>query len=85
MRFIFNFFLFGIIFYLIYLFFPDAFTTLVSWANKTVEFFQEVFVPLSEKSNAWRGQETATPAEAPAIPPHQALLLFLGLLNPNSR
>ncbi len=78
MRFIFNFILFGIIFYLIYLFFPDVFATLVSWANKTVEFFKEVFVQLSAKFNAWRGQEAAAPAQTPAIPPHEAIFLLLG-------
>lgn len=76
LRFIFNFILFGIIFYLIYLFFPEAFTTLVSWANKTVDFFKDVFVTLSAKYNEWRGQE----ASGTATPPHQALFLLLGML-----
>lgn len=34
LRFLFNFFLFGILYFLIYTFFPDAFHTLVGWAGK---------------------------------------------------
>ena len=49
MRFILNFILFGILFYLIYLFFPEAFNTLVSWANKTYAFLQESFNQISHK------------------------------------
>ncbi|CRX39121.1 hypothetical protein [Estrella lausannensis] len=33
-RFLLNFFLFGILYFLIYTFFPDAFSTLVEWAGK---------------------------------------------------
>lgn len=49
MRFILNFFFFGILFYLIYLLFPEAFHTLVSWADKAVELARELFNRLSEK------------------------------------
>lgn len=49
MRFILNFFFFGLLFYLIYLFFPEAFHTLVSWADKTVDFIKELFARLSDK------------------------------------
>lgn len=42
MRFILNFFLFGFLFYLIYVFFPEAFTTLVSWANHVYDFFKDL-------------------------------------------
>ena len=48
MRFILNFFFFGLLFYLIYLFFPEAFHTLVSWADRTVEFLKEVGMRISD-------------------------------------
>lgn len=50
MRFILNFFFFGILFYLIWMFFPDAFMKLVSWADQIVVFFRDLFVGLWEKS-----------------------------------
>lgn len=37
-RFILNFIFFGVLFYAISLFFPDAFQTLVSWAGKVYSF-----------------------------------------------
>lgn len=42
MRFIWNFIFFGILFYLIWMFFPDAFLTLVSWADHVVAFFRDL-------------------------------------------
>ena len=54
MRFLLNFFFFGITFYLIWMFFPDAFLTLVNWANHVVEFFRELLywiIPQNSKSN----------------------------------
>lgn len=41
MRFILNFFFYGLLFFLIYLFFPEAFNTLVSWANDTYIFLRD--------------------------------------------
>lgn len=49
MRFILNFIFFGLLFYLIYLFFPDAFNTLVSWANNTYDFLRDIVLKISEK------------------------------------
>lgn len=49
MRFILNFFLFGILFYLIYVFFPDAFHTLVSWADTVYNFFRDIILGIKEK------------------------------------
>jgi hypothetical protein len=49
MRFISNFILFGILFYIIYLVFPDAFFTIVGWANKIYAFLREAFLQLSGK------------------------------------
>lgn len=42
MRFIFNFIFFGILFYLIFLFFPEVFKTLVSWAEHTYTFLKSI-------------------------------------------
>lgn len=69
MRFIFNFFLFGFLFYLIYVYFPDAFHTLVSWANAAFDFLKTWITELIHKFNATKAPETP---EAP-----KALLLFL--------
>ena len=49
MRFILNFFFFGLLFYLIYLFFPEAFHTLVSWADRTYEFIKEGILNISDR------------------------------------
>jgi hypothetical protein len=71
MRFIFNFIFFGILFYLIYLFLPDAFFTLVSWANKTYEFLRDLVMELGSKIHDWRGGSSSGSA-----PPQQALFLL---------
>ena len=49
MRFILNFIFFGLLFYLIYLFFPDAFNTLLSWVQQIYEFFRDLFSNVSKK------------------------------------
>lgn len=67
MRFLWNFFFFGILFYLIWMFFPDAFATLVSWANQVVAFFKDLFSGLWDKSQHYvpeRKPETPPPAAA---------------------
>lgn len=69
LRFILNFILFGILFYLIYLFFPEAFATLVSWANKTYEFLRDVFIALGNRVNDWRGKPSGE-----GVPEPKALL-----------
>lgn len=74
-RFIVNFILFGILFYLIYVFFPDAFLTLVSWAQKTYDFLKEVTLQIASKVNEWRGQ--SQPAKEPT---HQAIQYFLSFV-----
>jgi hypothetical protein len=68
MKFIWNFIFFGILFYLIWMFFPDAFLTLVSWANHVVAFFRDLFMGL------WDKFQHQSPA-APAVP--AALLPFI--------
>ena len=76
MRFILNFFFFGLLFYLIWMFFPDAFKTLVSWADQTVAFLTGIFHTGVEKFHT-------KPEQTPAQESVQALLLpityFLGL------
>ena len=49
MRFIFNFIFFGILFYIIYLFFPDAFQTLVSWVSQIYTFLRDLIMQLVKK------------------------------------
>ena len=70
MRFILNFIFYGILFYLIYLVFPDAFFTMVSWAHGITEFIKELYLQLVEKIREWRGQSSGT------TPPQQALMFL---------
>lgn len=49
MRFILNFFFFGLLFYIIWLYFPEAFTTLVHWAAQVVDFFKDLFHSVSDR------------------------------------
>ena len=51
MRFIFNFIFFGLLFFIIWHYFPDVFTTLVSWASKTFDFLKELANELIDKFN----------------------------------
>jgi hypothetical protein len=62
MRFIFNFIFFGILFYLIHIYFPDAFRTLVSWADYIYTFFRDLIVWGIDKA---KGNPTVSPVEAP--------------------
>ena len=62
MRFILNFLFFGFLFYLIYLLFPEAFMTLVGWANKTYEFLRELFILLSDKFHELMGKNNPRPS-----------------------
>jgi len=41
-RFLINFFLYGLLFFFIYKFFPDAFSTLVVWVGKVYDVLAEV-------------------------------------------
>lgn len=68
MRFIFNFIFFGILFYIIYLFFPDAFATLVSWVAKVYEFLRDIFMQVYEKLVGWKKGDTSTPTQALLFP-----------------
>lgn len=49
MRFILNFFFFGFLFFLIYLYFPEAFHTLTLWAQNLFDFLKDTFNSISDK------------------------------------
>lgn len=77
MRFIFSFIFFGLLFYIIWLYFPEAFQTLVSWAASVYNFFYHLVVEIVNKINS---------ASAPKVPEHpitpdtpKAIAQFLGL------
>jgi hypothetical protein len=76
MRFIFNFFFFGILFYLIWMFFPDAFLTLISWADHIVAFFKDLFLGLWGKYHNEIPHSPTGPA-VPTSPAHAMVWLFL--------
>ena len=48
MRFILEFIIFGLIFYALYLYAPDLFAMLVSWAQAIFDFFHDIFNRLRE-------------------------------------
>lgn len=73
MRFIVNFIFFGILFYLLWLYFPEAFQTLVSWANHVVTFIKNVALDLWEKYGT--GKVPAQPSPASSL-----FFLFSGIL-----
>lgn len=49
LRFILNFFIFGLLFYAIWYFFPDAFTTLTTWAGDAFDYIKSLVQNLSHK------------------------------------
>lgn len=67
MRFILNFFFFGLLFYLIWMFFPDAFATLVNWANHLAAYLRELITGISDKVQ--QNQQPAAPVSAWLIMP----------------
>ena len=71
MRFIFNFFFFGILFYLIHIYFPDAFNTLVGWADKVFIFLRDLVISTWAKI---QGTSTTAPAPSP-VPEHAWLAI----------
>lgn len=68
MRFIFNFIFFGLLFYLISLFFPEAFHTLVGWVANIYEFISNLVMAGIAKLNL--GQHPVSNPE-----PAKALLI----------
>ncbi|MFA6914886.1 MAG: hypothetical protein WC222_00680 [Parachlamydiales bacterium] len=51
MRFIFNFVFFGLLFFVIWKFFPDAFTTLVGWVSALYNYLHHLFQSLIDNVN----------------------------------
>ena len=74
MRFIFNFIFFGILFYLIYLFFPEAFHVLVSWADTIYQFLRDLFVLIYKKVEEVR--HSSSPAAPAAL--YSMLTVLIG-------
>lgn len=64
MKFLWNFFFFGILFYLIWLAFPETFMTLVSWANQVFVFVKELVMGVADKV---QHQVPAAPAHAEPV------------------
>lgn len=52
MRFIMSFIVFGLIFYALYLYAPNLFATLVSWAAAIFDFVHGIFNKLSETAKS---------------------------------
>ncbi len=49
MRLIIGFFVYGFIFYLLWMFYPEVFQTLVSWAAHVYDFFHQIVQSVMEK------------------------------------
>lgn len=75
MRFIINFLFFGILFYLIWMYFPDAFKTLVSWAEQIVVFFRDLILGI------WHKYQPETNPASPPVDPNHAMLLMASILS----
>ena len=61
MRFIFNFIFFGILFFLIWHYFPDAFQTMVSWAESAFNFMRELVLWITQKLGVGNGTGSTPP------------------------
>jgi hypothetical protein len=72
MRFILNFIIFGIIFYLIWMFFPEAFQKLVTWTGDVVTFVKNFVLEMWQRY----GHNPSSPTE----PTKTALLLIPGVI-----
>lgn len=49
LKFIANFIVFGVLFYLIYVYFPDQFHILTTWAESIVNFVKDLFHAVMDK------------------------------------
>lgn len=78
MRFILNFFFFGLLFYIIWLYFPDAFTTLVNWAAQVVDFVKETFHSLTGRLPSH--DTPSSPEPAPNSDSIRTLFQYLSVL-----
>lgn len=69
MRFIFNFVFFGLLFFIIWKFFPDAFTTLVGWVTALFNYLHHLFQTLVDSVNrATEGDGHTTKQGAALLP-----------------
>lgn len=66
MRFILNFFFFGFLFFLIAMFFPEAFATMVSWAQKVYTFLSDLIQNLNERLRGSSGTSPTEPTKTAA-------------------
>lgn len=80
LRFLFNFIFFGLLFFIIWQFFPDFFQKLVAWATAVVQFIENLVTMLIEKVNSMSGHPSTPPPEKPAAPPSAANLFWLASL-----
>ncbi len=64
MRFILNFIFFGILFYLLWVYFPDQFEILKSWAASAVDLIKQLYHTLMDKLHV-----SGTTPMPPAVPP----------------
>ena len=71
LRFILNFFLFGLLFYAIYFFFPDAFLRLVAWISAVFDWLKDFINHLTDRLNSTK---EPAPIQTPALIP---LIAFL--------
>ncbi len=55
MKFILNFIFFGVLFYAIYLAFPEVFFTMAGWADKMYHFLSNIILTLSGKLQETKG------------------------------
>jgi hypothetical protein len=60
MRFVFNFIFFGLLFYLIWQYFPDAFKTMQEWAGEIVNFCHDLIVQLIDRLSNLKSQRTSS-------------------------
>jgi hypothetical protein len=63
MRFILNFIFFGILFFLIWHYFPEVFQTLVSWAEGLFNFVRELITWIVQKTGMGNGTGSTTPPD----------------------
>jgi len=61
MRFILNFIFFGILFFLIWHYFPEFFQTLVSWAESAFNFVRELVTWVMQKAGIGNGAGVTPP------------------------
>lgn len=76
MRFILSFIFFGLLFYIIWMFFPEAFQTLVSWAARVYTFLYNLFSGLVDKVNS---MSTNRVPENPSPEVPKQIAHFLGI------